>query len=131
MVQFSISQRTQTRKKCSMFTSKLCFMEKSACYIAVRGIKGDDLGGHMVCLKEKKIGKGRMGGERGRWSRGRIGKVHAHRFEKDPDVYCYICRAAFVKYLASNRVNKPTSPPPKTRLRRTQKCFYLLKCLLL
>lgn len=75
-MQFSISQRTQTIKKCIMFTSKLCFMGKSACYIAVRGIKGDGLGGHLASLKEKekKVERGGSEGKEGGGTGGGSGK---------------------------------------------------------
>lgn len=60
----------------------------------------------------KKAGEKRTGGGGWRWSRGRIGKVQAHRFREDPYVYCCIWRATFGTNLVLNRVNTPTSPPP-------------------
>lgn len=46
-------------------------------------------------------------GRGGRWSRGRIGKVQAHRFKEDPDVYCCIWTAAFGT-LTGTEQNQPS-----------------------
>ena len=64
----------------------------------------------MACFTDK-LERGEKEGEG--VEQGRIGEMQAHRFKECPDVYCYICRAAFGTDLLLNRVNLPTAPPPR------------------
>lgn len=81
-------------KSCSMFSSKLGFMGNQHMLLCRDRGEGRVAGLGVIWpgfffLKSWKEGGG------GRWSRGRIGKVQAHRFKEDPDVCCCIWTAAF------------------------------------